>query len=185
MAHALDKVLDAAIQLRDHKDIVFLFAGGGARRDTLLEKVNEHGLSNVVMLPPQPKALMPRIWSLCDVSVVPLKDDPVFSTVIPSKIFECMGMGIPMIMSLPEGEATAIISKTQTGVTIPPEQPAVLAETVLSLKNNSKKLDSMKVSCLHSAPLFERKKQALRMLKILESVTEGRSKEIGSLVEPY
>ena len=128
---------------------------------------------------------MPKIWSLCDVSVVPLKNDSVFSTVIPSKIFECMGMGIPMIMSLPEGEATAIINNTQTGVTIPPEQPTVLAETILSLKNNPEKLNSMKANCLHSAPLFERKKQAMRMLKILESVAEGRSKEIGSLVEPY
>lgn len=185
LAHALDKVIDAATLLRDHNDIVFLFAGGGAKQQELLERVERSGLSNVVMLPPQPKELMPRIWSLCDISVVPLKNDPVFSTVIPSKIFECMGMGIPMIMSVPEGEATGIINKTQTGITIPPENPDVLAETVLSLKNDTNRLAILRNNCLQAAPLFERKKQAKRMLQILVSVLEGKSVEIGSLVEPY
>lgn len=185
MAHALDKVLDAANLLRDQKDIVFLFAGGGARRTELLEQVEKLSLTNVVMLPVQAKEIMPKIWSLCDVSLVPLKNDPVFSTVIPSKIFECMGMGIPMIMSLPEGEATKIINNTQTGVTIPPENPKALAETILNLIDDTERLKSMKESCSQAAPLFQRRKQALRMLSILESVHKGRSNEVGSLVEPY
>lgn len=176
MAHALDKVIEAAILLREQKDIVFLFAGGGARREELLKQVERNSLTNVVMLPSQPKELMPKIWSLCDVSLVPLKNASVFSTVIPSKIFECMGMGIPMIMSVPEGEATAILGKTKTGIVIPPENPIVLAETVLTLKTDPENLELIKSHCLQSAPLFERKKQAIKMITILETLVDSKKK---------
>jgi len=47
--------------------------------------VAERKLVNVVMLARQPKERMPEIWSLCDVALIPLRDAPVFKTVIPSR----------------------------------------------------------------------------------------------------
>src|SRR5437763_7634898 len=116
LAHALDKVLEAAALLRQRADIAFLFVGGGADRARVEAMVAERKLENVVMLARQPRERMAEIWSLCDVALIPLRDDPVFRTVIPSKIFECMGMGIPILMSLPEGEATGIVRTMECGV---------------------------------------------------------------------
>lgn len=56
---------------------------------------------------------------------------PVFKTVISSKIFECMG--IPILMSLPEGEATAIVRATGCEISVPPENPAALAASMLGV----------------------------------------------------
>ena len=53
----------------------------------------------------QPKEAMAGIWSLCDVALVHLKDSPAFAEVIPSKIFEAMAMGLPIILVAPRGEA--------------------------------------------------------------------------------
>src|SRR6202043_2837436 len=92
--------------------------------------VAQRKLANVVMLARQPKDRMAEVWSLCDVALIPLRDAPVFKTVIPSKIFECMGMGIPILMSLPEGEATGIVRTMDCGVCVPPENPAAMAAAI-------------------------------------------------------
>lgn len=102
MAHALDKLLDAAELLDEDDRIRFLFAGGGAAKDQLNEEIVRRGLCNVVSIPRQPKEMMPRIWSLCDLSLISLRDAKLFETVIPSKIFESMGMGLAMIISAPK-----------------------------------------------------------------------------------
>ncbi len=86
LAHALPGVLEAAERLREREDIVFFFAGSGAQRGTVERIVAERGLANVRLIPRQPKDRMPALWSACDVAIVPLRDNPVFATVIPSKI---------------------------------------------------------------------------------------------------
>lgn len=40
---------------------------------------------------------MPRYWSLLDLSVIHLRQTELFGTVSPSKLFECMRMGIPVL----------------------------------------------------------------------------------------
>ena len=40
-----------------------------------------------------------------------LKNTPLFSTVIPSKIFESMAMKVPVVIAVPEGEATNIVNE--------------------------------------------------------------------------
>ena len=143
MAHALHRILEAADLLRDREEIVFLLVGGGAERETLLKRAEEMGLKNVRFAPRQPKEKMPAIWSLCDVSLIHLKNDPLFKSVIPSKIFESMGMGLPIILSLPAGESSRIIEGTGAGVVIPPEQPEKLALTVVELFEDRVKLEKL------------------------------------------
>ena len=92
LAHALDKVVEASALLSQRADIIFLFVGGGASRARVEAMVGERKLENVVMLARQPRERMAEIWSLCDVALVRLRDAPVFRAVIPSKIFECMGI---------------------------------------------------------------------------------------------
>ena len=60
--------------------------------------------------------------------MVHLKNDPLFSTVIPSKIFEALAMNIPIITSMPEGEATDVISSNKVGIVVPPENPERLID---------------------------------------------------------
>ena len=121
LAHALDSIIEAAELLKADDDVRIVFAGGGADRARLEKLVKARDLSNVVMIPRQAKENMPKIWSLCDVSLVSLKDTPLFSTVIPSKIFESMAMSLPIIISVPEGESTQIIRTQKAGLVIPPE----------------------------------------------------------------
>lgn len=168
MAHALPKVLEAAQLLRDRDDIAFFFAGSGAERATVERIVAERGLANVRLIPRQPKDRMPALWSLCDLAIVPLRDTPVFATVIPSKIFEAMGMGVPILMSLPEGEATGIIRRTGSGVCVAPEDAQAMAAEIGRLAKNTDEMAQLRATARAVAPQFSRDALAARMLDILQ-----------------
>jgi colanic acid biosynthesis glycosyl transferase WcaI len=174
MAHALPKVLEAAELLRHRKDIAFFFAGAGAERAKVEAIVAERGLDNVRLIPRQPKERMPALWSICDLSLVPLRDTPVFSTVIPSKIFESMGMGVPILMSLPEGEATGIIRRSGAGVCVPPEDPQAMAEAICQLADDPKTMTGLRQTAFRVAPDYSRQTQADRMVSLLEQVAGKR-----------
>ncbi|MHC1729269.1 MAG: glycosyltransferase family 4 protein [Syntrophobacteraceae bacterium] len=132
MAHGLDTVLKAAGLLRQQSNIVFLLVGGGAERERLLALRDEMRLENVVMLPQQPKELMPKILAASDVCMVLLKKRDLFKTVIPSKIFEAMAMERPIILGV-EGESKEIIRQGDCGICIEPEDEYSLAGSVLQL----------------------------------------------------
>ncbi len=167
-AHALENIIKVAELLKTESDIRIVFAGGGADRERLKNLVEISGLSNVVMIPRQPKENMQKIWSLCDLSLVTLKDTPLFSTVIPSKIFESMSMMIPIIISVPEGESTEIIRKENLGVIVPPENPKKLAEALLMIKNDNDMYNIYAKNGFLASKKFSRRKLSIEMLKYIE-----------------
>lgn len=170
MAHALDKVLGAVERLRGCDDIAWFFAGSGAERARVERIVAERGLTNVRLIPRQSKERMPLLWSLCDLTIVPLRNTPVFATVIPSKIFEAMGMGVPILLSVPEGEATGIVRATGSGVCVPPEDPDAMAEAIAALASSPHRMAELRRRSHAAAPSYSRDTQARRMAEVLATL---------------
>lgn len=135
MAHRLETILEAADILKEDPDIAFLMVGDGAERARLLALRDQLKLPNVQMLDQQPKESMPLLWDMCDVSLVLLRKSELFKTVIPSKIFESMGMMRPIILGV-EGESAEIIRAAGSGHCIEPENAAELAAKVREIKCN-------------------------------------------------
>ena len=69
---------------------------------------------------------------MADISLVLLRKTDLFKTVIPSKIFEAMGMATPIVLGV-DGEARARLEAAQGGVAIEPENAQALADAVLAL----------------------------------------------------
>jgi colanic acid biosynthesis glycosyl transferase WcaI len=168
MAHALERVLDAAELLRDTPEIAFFFAGGGAERAALEKSVARRDLASVRLVPRQPKERMPALWSACDLTLITLRDDPVFASVVPSKLFEAMAHGVPVLMSVPEGEATALVREQGCGVVTPPEDPIALAAAIRALVGSRERLRELGARALDAAPRFSRERQAERLIAVLE-----------------
>ena len=135
LAHGLQAVIAAAERLRDRDDIAFLMVGGGAQRDTIKTIRDAKGLTNIVMLDQLPKAAMPAVWGASDAALVLLKRVDTFKTVIPSKMFEAMALGVPMILGV-EGEAKALMEAGGAGIAITPEDDAELATAILRLADD-------------------------------------------------
>jgi glycosyltransferase involved in cell wall biosynthesis len=128
------------------------------------------GLTNVVMLGQQPKECMPRLWSVSDVSLVLLRKLDLFTTVIPSKIFESMAMGKPIVLGV-LGESRAIVEAAGAGVGIEPEDAGALAEAVRKLASDPSLYRRMSEGGpAYVGEHFDRRKLAYRYLLLLRSV---------------
>lgn len=175
MAHALENVLDAAELVRGDERIRFLFAGDGAAKSGLIAETQRRGLTNVVFAPPVGKDAMPALWSVCDAALVHLKNTPVFETVIPSKIFEAFGMGVPVLFAGPEGEGSTIVRRAGAGPCIAAEDPIALSIAVRALASDPAQCARYGANAHGAAPHYDRDALARRMLSILEDVALGRS----------
>lgn len=170
MAHGLDKVVEAAEMLRARTDIHFLFVGDGAERENLIGMAANKGLKNCTFLGQLPKSMMPYIWAVSSVCLVVLRKNKTFESVIPSKIFECMAMGKPMILGV-EGEAASIVKMANAGLCIEPENIAQMTAAICSLADDEAgRLAIGQGAALYVRDHFDREKQAKKMLAVLEEI---------------
>lgn len=174
MAHGLISVLDAAEKLRDTPEIAFLFVGAGAERDMLIAEARRRGLGNVVFQPVQPKEALPAVWSLCDIALAHLKDRPLFAGALPTKMFEAIGMGLPIVLATPEGEASRLLRDTGAGIWVPPEDPAALAEAICSLHRDPAARKRLAAASRAAAPAHSREARARDTLRMLEQAAGSK-----------
>ena len=130
ISHGLDTVLDAAALLAGQPVRVAL-VGEGAERAALVARVEREGLGNVTMLPGVPRDEVPELLAAADIALVPLRDVPLFATFIPSKIFEYLASGTPVIGAV-RGEPAAILEEAGQLV-VEPGDPHALAKAVTAV----------------------------------------------------
>lgn len=168
MAHGLETLVEAAeiiqnTQNPESDNIKILILGDGARKEALKQLAKDKNLENLIFIDTVSKAEVADYWSLLDVSIIHLKRDPLFEKVIPSKLFECMAMGIPVLHGV-LGESAEIVSRLGVGKTIAPDNSQVLAQELFNLSMNAQQLQQMKEVALDAAKQFDREHLAKSML---------------------
>jgi glycosyltransferase involved in cell wall biosynthesis len=133
MAHGLETLLDAAELCRPQPRMKFLIMGEGAERKRLEELARQRGLQQVIFHDFVPHAEIPSHLSALDVSIIHLKPDPLFQTVIPSKLFESMATATPMVYAV-EGESARIVSESGAGVCVRSGDAAAMAKALVELR---------------------------------------------------
>jgi glycosyltransferase involved in cell wall biosynthesis len=173
LAHALDTLLDAAKALKaapggDRFRIIML--GDGANKAALCQRAKDEGLDNVIFVDSVSKDQVVRYWSLLDASIIHLKKDQLFTTVIPSKLFECMGMAIPVLHGV-EGESAGIVTREDVGLLFEPENPEALVDGLQRLADDPELLARFKANGPVGAQRYDRSSLAAKMLQILTEQT--------------
>lgn len=169
LAHALDTLLDAAQALKAAHDgdrFRILLLGDGANKAALRQRAQAEGLDNVIFVDSVPKDQVVRYWSLLDASIIHLKKDELFTTVIPSKLFESMGMAIPVLHGV-EGESAGIVTREDVGLLFEPENPEVLVDGLQRLAHDPELLARFKANGPVGAQRYDRSVLAQKMLGIL------------------
>ncbi|MEI6336344.1 MAG: glycosyltransferase family 4 protein [Methylococcaceae bacterium] len=167
MAHHLETVLDAAEIIRTQPDadkFHFLLLGDGARKQALKEEAARRGLDNIPFIDTVPKEQVARYWSLLDVSIIHLRKTDLFTSVIPAKLFECMGMGLPVLHGV-AGESADIVREEGVGIVFEPENAAQLVEHLQSLRRDTQAYKNYQAHCLEAAKKYDRTALAMNMLE--------------------
>lgn len=173
MAHGLDVILDAAARLRDRKDIVFVMAGDGAERERLVQRREQMGLDNVLILGQLPKQQVPDLWAITDASLVLLRNQPLFNMVLPSKIFEAMGMARPIILGV-RGESERLVKESGGGLCIEPENAEELAAVVRALADDREHAKALgRAGRSYVEEHFDRARLAGKLENVLSELVSG------------
>ena len=99
--HPLDTLLDAALNLCDRRELVFCFIGGGSEHEKVQRFAERHDLTNIMRLPYQPLNELSASLSAADLHVV-VMGDPFVGIIHPSKIYNIMAVGSPILYIGPD-----------------------------------------------------------------------------------
>jgi glycosyltransferase involved in cell wall biosynthesis len=136
MAHGLRTTLEAARILQQRTAAVKLvIVGDGAELPELRRLAAGQGLWNVSFTGLLPRHQMPSILAATDIALVTLKPKDVFKTVLPSKMFEAMAAGRPIVLAV-DGEARSILETACAGMFVPPGDAEELAAAIDRLTND-------------------------------------------------
>ncbi|MAT39517.1 MAG: glycosyltransferase WbuB [Ectothiorhodospiraceae bacterium] len=127
MAQGLSTVIEAARKLLNRTEIHFVLVGEGAEKEKIRGLAAQ--LPNVSIFDRQERQVVAEMLSEIDIALVPLRKAELLKTVIPSKMFECMGAGLPIILGV-EGESERILNEAQAGIAVPPGDPDELAVAI-------------------------------------------------------
>ncbi|SRR6266540_3974780 len=167
LSHGLGAVLDAAALA---PDATFLMVGDGADRERLMAERDRRGLPNVVMRPSVPKADVPALYAAADVCLVPLRDVPLFETFVPSKVFEALAAGRPIVGAV-RGEARSILERSGGALLVDPEDGAGIASAVATLRADPELRERMaRAGQAFAHAHYDRNALAVRYLELLNAV---------------
>ncbi|MBD3273716.1 MAG: glycosyltransferase [Candidatus Marinimicrobia bacterium] len=171
MAHGLDLVLDVAKETQGANKVQYYLIGDGSEKKHLESRIEEENINNVSLYGLQPKSSIPFIIDQLDVMLVLLKRDPVFKTVIPSKLFEGMVMKKPLVVGV-EGETKQIVENAGAGLTIVPESRSEFKEAILKLRDQQDLRNQLaNDGYQHVTKFFIRKKLAGQYINIFKALT--------------
>jgi colanic acid biosynthesis glycosyl transferase WcaI len=129
----LDTLLGAASRLSKEKDILFLIVGDGVAKTALQRKAEALGLENVRFLPFQPHESLPWLRAASDVQVSLYKKGSVRYS-MPSKVYEIMASGRPLLASAdPGSDVWELVERARCGICVAPEDCDELTEAILKL----------------------------------------------------
>ena len=173
ISHALSRVLDVAERLRTDPRFHFLFVGEGAEKDALEAKARSLALENVTFRDAVPREEVPALYRTADVVLVPLRAVPLFRSFIPSKMFEILACGRPILASL-EGEAAEILRASGAALVVPPEDVDALAAALARLAGDpALRSELASRGRPYVAGHFDRRQLASRYVEVLEAVVRA------------
>lgn len=171
MASGLSVFLRAARRLKElgRDDIRLLAVGDGAVREELEQQARREGLDHLVFTGRRPKSEMPAFLAATDLCFVHLQKSPLFETVIPSKIFEALGMARAILIGV-GGDARKLVEDSGGGIAMPPEDDEALVRALIALEADRPLLKSMgERGRVFVQARFDRDLLATRYLELLDA----------------
>jgi len=136
IGHDLETVCKAMLLLKDDPGLLWLFVGGGVMWPAIQQFVAQHGISNVLFKPYQPRSRLGELIRVGDLHLVLMS--PEFEGVIlPSKFYGVLAAGRPAVFVGPRGsEVARVIAEEQCGFTVPNGDPEGLVDAISRIRDD-------------------------------------------------
>ena len=136
LCQGLSHILNAAKLLESEApDVLFQIVGSGPRKEQLVQEAKELGLRALEFLDRIPLEKAIAMMVCADALIVPLAANEKCEQFIPSKLFDSMAIGRPVLLSV-NGEARKILEEANAGIYYPAENPRALADAILRLRDD-------------------------------------------------
>jgi glycosyltransferase involved in cell wall biosynthesis len=134
-AQGLEIVIHAAKMLIDDKSVAFLIIGEGMEKERIITLKEKLRLNNIVFLNKKAREELLQFTEAAHCFLVPLLKHPLYKNYIPSKLFDCMAYGKPVLLGV-DGESRTILEEADAGLYFDMDQPEQLVEKIRYLQNN-------------------------------------------------
>ncbi|MFZ6019640.1 MAG: glycosyltransferase [Chloroflexota bacterium] len=134
--HGMDIVTRSAHLLLNQKNIKFLLVGKGQEFSKIKNYIDTNNLVNVSLLPPVRLIELPTLMSESDVILGGhFGNSDKAQRVIPGKVYQVLAMRKPLIAGDTSANRT-LLSHGENSILVPPNNPELLAEAILQLRDN-------------------------------------------------
>jgi colanic acid biosynthesis glycosyl transferase WcaI len=118
LAHSFGEIIEAARRFKDHKDLVFLFVGGGPRLLEVKAAKEAEGLDNIRLMDYFPREQLHASLSVADVHLITMRSE-MTGVVVPGKLYGAMASGRPTLFVGPNHcESADTIREADCGLTV-------------------------------------------------------------------
>ncbi|MCS3935209.1 glycosyltransferase involved in cell wall biosynthesis [Salinibacter ruber] len=171
ICQGLDHILEAAERLeKDRKEVLFRFVGSGPVKDKLQQEAERRSLDNVEFHRRVSLDEAAAHMAAADALLVPLADHEIYRSFIPSKLFDSMAAGRPVLLSV-DGEARSILEDAEAGRYYPAEHGQELANNIRWMLDHPEACTEMgENGRAYAQSHCTRETQAKRMTAFLEEL---------------
>ncbi|MDV4150277.1 glycosyltransferase family 4 protein [Clostridium sp. AL.422] len=184
----ITSLVRVARNLRHIEDIEFKIIGTGIQRQKVLELIEHYNLTNIKVYDPMPKKKVVEEVAKCHIALAHLRKDSAFDIVIPGKVIDYMGIGIPIVAGV-EGYAAKIIRDSNSGIVVEPDDYVGISNAILKIYKDSKLQENYSLNgnnyCLNN---FCFEDNLIKYIDLIEKITrrndyvkKGRNVRVESL----
>lgn len=134
-ANDVEVIVRAAARLKERDDVGFLIVGTGERLGEYRELASQLGIRNLAFLGAMSRDDSRATLAACDLCVSALPSNPFFQGTLPSKIFDYLGSGIPVVFG-GEGDSAELLEKSGAGIVVPALDDREMSEALARLIDN-------------------------------------------------
>ena len=149
--HNVETLIEVAEILKRGNNIHFLLIGDGKKKVELVRMAKEKQLDNCTFMDYQPFDVLPYSLASADLGVVTLNEETALTSV-PSKTFNLLAVGAPLLCIAPKkSEIALIVAKYSNGLVCPATELQMIADFIVSIANDKQKQKQMSLKSLQAA----------------------------------
>lgn len=169
LAQDLNKLIEVAEKLKNHKEIEFRIIGYGFRMTEVQEEILSRGLTNIKVIHAMNRRVTLYEVSSSHIAYVSLVEKDVFNKVLPGKIIDYMCVGKPIVADV-AGRAKKMIVDAQCGLVADSRSADEISQQILTLASNKELRENLGENGYHYAKHhFQWSKNIKGLIHVLET----------------